>query len=177
MVFSYFCGKCELCVCVIVDWYDEIIVVFEYGMLWEVLVQQQFVFIVCIYLWLMFVNGMGLCVLVLLEGCVKQYVLSDEFIVLQCCYMVLLMDVFVCGQVVGQVCVDLLLSLLCLMVFGLMEYVLWDVIFGYCKFDMEMMVMQLIDMLWVVVQLLVLEQVVFVCFRNEVVEVVWWLEG
>lgn len=101
MVFSYFCGKCELCVCVIVDWYDEIIVVFEYGMLWEVLVQQQFVFIVCIYLWLMFVNGMGLCVLVLLEGCVKQYVLSDEFIVLQCCYMVLLMDVFVCGQVVG----------------------------------------------------------------------------
>lgn len=142
--------------CVIQDWYDEIIVVIEVGLLCEVLVCEQLEFVVLMYLCLFLIQGMGLCVLVLFEGWKDVGYggqdFGEGFVELQCCYIVLLMDLFVCGQQVGEVCGDILLCLLCFLVFGLMEYMFWEVVIIGWQLDVEVSVCDLVVLLWLVFQ-------------------------
>lgn len=150
-VFSYFSGKRDLCVQVIVDWYDEIIAGIEAGLPQAGGVVERFAFIVRAHLRLFLAHGTGMSALVLSEGRGKNHALADTLLAQQRRYTAPMMAVLAQGQAEGLVRRDMPLRLLRSMVFGPMEHVLWDTALAEqagAVADIDATAAQLVDMLW-----------------------------
>jgi AcrR family transcriptional regulator len=151
-VFTYFSGKRELCMRVIGDWYDEIIVAIEAGLPRERPVREQLEFIVHTHLRLFLIQGTGLCALVLSEGRSKGQELGEAFVELQRRYTAPLMDLLARGQAQGEVRQDIPLRLLRSLVFGPMEHMLWEVVSSGRQIEVAQSARDLVALLWPALQ-------------------------
>lgn len=151
-VFTYFRSKRELCMRVIQDWYDEIITAIEAGLPRDQSVREQLEFVVLTHLRLFLIQGTGLCALVLSEGRTKGQDLGEGFVELQRRYTAPLMDLLARGQASGEVRRDIPLRLLRSLVFGPMEYMLWEVVITGRQIDVEASARDLVALLWPALQ-------------------------
>ncbi len=151
-VFTYFRGKRELCVRVLSDWYDEIIVDVEAKLPALTGTYAKLHFVVHSHLRHLLVDGTGLCALILSEGRARNDELGETFSQLQRRYTAPMMAVLAEARERGEVRDDVPLRLLRAMVYGPMEHVLWGAIRRNEAVDIDGTAEQITRLLWQTVQ-------------------------
>jgi AcrR family transcriptional regulator len=151
-VFTYFRGKRELCVRVLSDWYDEIIIDVEAKLPALSGTYAKLHFVVHSHLRHLLVDGTGLCALILSEGRARNDELGETFSQLQRRYTAPMMAVLAEARARGEVRDDVPLRLLRAMVYGPMEHVLWGAIRRNEAVDIDGTAEQITRLLWQTVQ-------------------------
>ncbi|WP_345811041.1 TetR/AcrR family transcriptional regulator [Paraburkholderia sp. PREW-6R] len=147
-IFTYFASKRDLCVRVLVTWYDEIIAQVEAELPYIVGTRSKFAYLVRTHLYRLTVDGTGLCALILSEGREKDDKFGDVIVQLQRRYTAPMMSVLAEGVASGDIRRDMPLGLLRSAVYGPMEHVLWDAVRKDAQVDMEATAASLGDLLW-----------------------------
>jgi AcrR family transcriptional regulator len=147
-IFTYFASKRDLCVRVLVNWYDEIIAQVENELPLIAGTRCKFAYLVRTHLYRLTVDGTGLCALILSEGREKDDKFGDVIVELQRRYTAPMMNVLAEGIVNGDVRADMPLGLLRSAIYGPMEHVLWDAVRKEKAVDIEATAASLAGLLW-----------------------------
>ncbi|QEI04593.1 TetR/AcrR family transcriptional regulator [Pigmentiphaga aceris] len=167
-VFTYFRGKRELCVRVLSDWYDEIIVDIESKLPALSGTYAKLHFVVHSHLRHLLVDGTGLCALILAEGRARNDELGETFSALQRRYTAPVMAVLAEARECGEIRDDVPLRLLRAMIYGPMEHVLWGAIRRNEAVDIDVTADQIMRLLWQTVQPPALDTLALMRFHSEV---------
>ncbi|MGF6772689.1 AcrR family transcriptional regulator [Paraburkholderia sp. GAS199] len=147
-IFTYFASKRDLCVRVLVNWYDEIIAEVENNLPHIVGTRSKFAYLVRTHLFRLTVDGTGLCALILSEGREKDDKFGDVIVQLQRRYTAPMMNVLAEGVAHGDIRDDMPLGLLRSAIYGPMEHVLWDAVRKQTAVDIEATAASLGNLLW-----------------------------
>lgn len=154
-VFTYFAGKRELCMAVIIDWYDELSTDLEQTLPTLPGIHAQLAYAIRQHLVTLLADGSGMCALVLGEGRMNPQAAGADLADLACVstdckrrYTTPLMDCLARAQAAGEIRQDMPLRLLRDLIYGSMEHVLWDSITAQKRPAIDATAEQLTALIW-----------------------------